>query len=81
MKVLSLFDGMGGAHQALRNLNIPHYYFSSEIDKYANVVHSYNYSKYGKFNNSIKLISNTQRYKMLGNAFTVPVIEHILKHI
>lgn len=26
-------------------------------------------------------ISNTQRYKCLGNAFTVPVIEHILKGI
>lgn len=26
-------------------------------------------------------VSNTQRYKMLGNAFTVSVIEHILKNI
>lgn len=26
-------------------------------------------------------ISNTQRYKCLGNSFTVPVIEHILKGI
>lgn len=43
MKVLSLFDGIGGAHQALLNLNIPHYYFSSEIDKYANAVHKYNH--------------------------------------
>jgi len=26
-------------------------------------------------------VSNTQRYKMLGNGFTVPVIEHLLSHI
>ena len=26
-------------------------------------------------------VSNTQRYKMLGNGFTVDVISHILKHI
>jgi len=30
--------------------------------------------------NEVK-ISNTQRYKMLGNGFTIPVIEHILKEI
>ena len=40
-----------------------------------------NYSKYGKINNKITVISNTQRYKMLGNSFTVPVIAHILKHL
>lgn len=27
-----------------------------------------------------KIISNTQRYKMLGNGFSVPVIEYLLKH-
>jgi len=26
-------------------------------------------------------VSNTQRYKMIGNGFTIPVIEHILKEI
>jgi DNA (cytosine-5)-methyltransferase 3A len=26
-------------------------------------------------------VSDTQRYKMIGNGFTIPVIEHILKHI
>lgn len=26
-------------------------------------------------------VSNTQRYKALGNSFTVPVIEHIIKHL
>lgn len=31
--------------------------------------------------NYTQLVSNTQRYKMLGNSFTVPVIEHILKEI
>jgi DNA (cytosine-5)-methyltransferase 3A len=35
MKVLSLFDGIAGAKQALKELNIYCYYLSSEIDKYA----------------------------------------------
>lgn len=35
------------------------------------------YTKHG----TKKDISNTQRYKMLGNSFTVPVIEHILRGI
>ncbi len=26
-------------------------------------------------------VSNTQRYKMLGNGFTINVVSHILKHI
>jgi hypothetical protein len=26
-------------------------------------------------------VSNSQRYKMLWNGWTVPVIEHILKHL
>lgn len=41
------------------------------------------YTKYGKFaDGSIKEISNTQRYKMLGNGFVIDVIvEGILKNI
>ena len=36
MKVLSLFDGISIAQQALKNLNIPvEVYYASEIDKYA----------------------------------------------
>ena len=35
MKVLSLFDGIAGARQALKNLNIDCEYYASEIDKYA----------------------------------------------
>lgn len=35
MRVLSLFDGIAGAKQALKNLNIDCEYFASEIDKYA----------------------------------------------
>ena len=42
-----------------------------------------NYTKYGKFTDgSIKEISNTQRYKMLGNGFVIDVlVEGILKNI
>jgi len=39
------------------------------------------YTALGNFNGEIKKISNTQRYKMLGNGFTVEVIAHILKDI
>lgn len=36
MKVLSLFDGISGTQQALKNIGIiPKVYFASEVDKYA----------------------------------------------
>ena len=35
IKVLSLFDGISGARQALKNLNIDCDYYASEIDKFA----------------------------------------------
>jgi site-specific DNA-cytosine methylase len=35
LKVLSLFDGISGARQALKELNIDCEYYASEIDKYA----------------------------------------------
>jgi len=39
MKVLSLFDGCGGARQALKDLNIvPEEYLAVEIDKYAKTI-------------------------------------------
>lgn len=38
-----------------------------------------NYTKYGEFNGEIKEISDTQRYKMIGNGFTVGIIVHFLK--
>ena len=37
------------------------------------------YTEYGKFHDSVKPISNSQRYKMLGNGWTVNVIAHIMK--
>ena len=38
------------------------------------------YTKHGNFGGKVKLISNTQRYKALGNGFTVDVIAHILSY-
>ena len=35
IRVLSIFDGIGGARQALKELNIDCDYYASEIDKYA----------------------------------------------
>lgn len=44
MKVLSLFDGIGGARQAFKELNIDCDYYASEIDKYAIQVAKANHS-------------------------------------
>jgi len=43
MKVLSLFDGISGARQALKELNIDCDYYASEIDKYAIKVANHNH--------------------------------------
>ncbi len=48
-----------------------------------------NFTQYGKFtmdlnkqeDTNIKLISNSQRYKAVGNAWTIKVIEHILRNL
>ncbi len=40
-----------------------------------------NWTKYGNFNGKIKDISSTQRYKMIGNAVTVKVVEMVGKRI
>ena len=41
-----------------------------------------NYTKYGqKENGDIVLISNTQRFKMLGNGFTINVVSWIIKNL
>jgi DNA (cytosine-5)-methyltransferase 3A len=50
-----------------------------ECEKLQTVPH--NFTQYGNFNGAIKQISDTQRYKMLGNGFTVDVISHILKEV
>lgn len=44
IKVLSLFDGISGARQALKNLNIDCDYYASEIDKFAIQVSKNNHS-------------------------------------
>lgn len=38
-----------------------------------------NFTKFGMFDDKIKKISNTQRYKCIGNCWTLEVIKHILK--
>lgn len=40
-----------------------------------------NFTSKGNFNGVVKDISKTQRYKMLGNGWTVDVISHIFKNI
>jgi DNA (cytosine-5)-methyltransferase 3A len=43
IKVLSLFDGIGGARQALKELNIDCWYYASEVDKHAIQVATHNH--------------------------------------
>jgi len=38
-----------------------------------------NYTQYGLYKDQIKKVSNSQRYKMIGNGWTVDVITHILR--
>ncbi len=44
MRILSIFDGIGGCRQALKELNIDCEYYSSEIDKFAIKVAMANHS-------------------------------------
>ncbi|ATA67283.1 DNA (cytosine-5-)-methyltransferase [Capnocytophaga cynodegmi] len=39
------------------------------------------WTKYGNYDGTIKEIAKTQRYKMLGNAVSVPVVEEIAKRL
>ena len=36
---------------------------------------------YTKYDSTGKVIANTHRYKAIGNAFNVPVIQHILSEV
>ena len=40
-----------------------------------------NWTKYGNYNGSIKSIAKTQRYKLIGNAVTVDIVELIAKRL
>ncbi|MFK8377709.1 DNA (cytosine-5-)-methyltransferase [Capnocytophaga canimorsus] len=40
-----------------------------------------NWTKYGNYDGKIKEIAKTQRYKMLGNAVSVPVVEEIARRL
>lgn len=71
MRVLSLFDGMSCGQIALKEIGItPEVYYASEIDKFAIKQTQLKWE-----------CSETQQYKMLGNGWTIKVIEHILKRI
>jgi DNA-cytosine methyltransferase len=54
-KIISLFDGDGGARLALPTHIGPYTYYRSEIDKYANAVHHYNFNCHNGYDPSIDL--------------------------
>jgi len=43
LRVVSLFDGLGGGRQALKNVDAPVEYMASEVDPYAMKIHSKNF--------------------------------------
>ncbi len=58
----------GSIHQKIKKINL-----SFKIED--------GYTKFGIINNEKVKTSNTQRYKMLGNGWTVEVIKHIFKEL
>ena len=40
-----------------------------------------NWTQYGDYNGAIKPIAKTQRYKLIGNAVTVDIVEMIAKRL
>ena len=40
-----------------------------------------NWTQYGDYNGTIKPIAKTQRYKLIGNAVTVDIVELIAKRL
>lgn len=78
MKVLSMFDGISGAHGGGWGAKTRLYEIENKIRKLTPV----ECERLQTFpNNYTEGVSNTQRYKTLGNAFTVDVIVHILKYL
>lgn len=65
MKVLSLFDGISCGRLALERAGIP-----VECERLQTLPDGWTEG-----------ISNTQRYKAIGNGWTVDVIAHILKGV
>lgn len=75
INVLSLFDGMSCGQIALDQSGIEvDKYYASEIDKYAIEITKKNYP-------NTMHVSNSQRYKMIGNGWTVAIIKHIFRGI
>lgn len=77
-KVLSLYDGISCGMVALERAGISvERYVAYEIDKYAIKVSQKNYPQI----EHTEGISNTQRYKCIGNGWTVDVIAHIFNYL
>lgn len=69
MKVLSLFDGMSVAQQALKELSIPvEIYFASEIDKYAIATTQSNFPNTIQLGNVIGLKLNEEIDLLIGGS-------------
>lgn len=87
--ILSLFDGISGGQQALKNLNIIDSnakVYASEIDKYAiSTTNKLTLNECCRLQGFpdyyVSHLSNAQGYKALGNSFNMPTIEHLLQSI
>jgi site-specific DNA-cytosine methylase len=77
MNVLSVFDGISCGRVALERAGLKvKAYASSEIDKHAIKIAQKNYP-----DDYTAGTSDAQRYKTIGNGWTVDVIVHILKNL
>ncbi len=94
MRVLSLFDGISCGRVALERAGIPvEKYFASEIDRHAPRINTLVNGYIRKLtpvecerlqtlpDKYTACVSDSQRYKALGNGWTVDVIAHIFKGI
>lgn len=74
INVVSLFNGMGALRQAMENLGIRvNKYYSSEIKPFAIKLQQYHFP-----DDYCDILSRNQAASLLGDGWTLPVIEHIL---
>ena len=90
MNILTLFNGIGGLPLSCERKQRTMIPIKESIDENPNQYNGILYRKLTPLecerlqtlpDNWTSILSNTQRYKSIGNGWTIDVIAHILKHI